>query len=43
MRGKSNLIIAPMMNNSSPPGNSTSDKEKLDFKTKIAYGAGELG
>ncbi|MCJ8283047.1 MAG: MFS transporter, partial [Rivularia sp. ALOHA_DT_140] len=31
------------MNNSSAPISSTSQKEKLDFKTKIAYGAGELG
>ena len=31
------------MSNSSPPTNINSSKEKLDFKTKIAYGAGELG
>ena len=31
------------MNNPSPPININSSKEALDFKTKIAYGAGELG
>ncbi|MEL6164717.1 MAG: MFS transporter, partial [Cyanobacteria bacterium J06628_3] len=31
------------MNNSSPPRTVTSQREKLDLKTKIAYGAGELG
>ncbi|MGB3641111.1 MAG: MFS transporter, partial [Rivularia sp. (in: cyanobacteria)] len=31
------------MNNSSPPRTVTSEREQLNFTTKLAYGAGELG
>jgi len=44
MRGKSKAYNNfPIMNNSSPPRTVTSQREQLNFTTKLAYGVGELG